>query len=163
MKFFAIFIVFASVLTLSAKTVPFRSGEILAAEYSSSKPTVINWNKHLFVNNSASNYVAVAVRMHPKRKISIYDYAFFVNGRNYSCVAIRTNGGNFTYIQNALGGSKDEIFTLLFFVNESVSSENTVALISQLPPRKYDPAEFKMTEADGVLLPFKSIKKDGNF
>ena len=163
MKFFFLLFAFAALLTVHAKTIPFRSGEILGAEYSSQKPAISNWNTHLFGINSASNYVAVAVKLHPKRKISIYDYALFFNGRNYSCVAIRTNGGNFVYTQNAIAGDKGEIFTLLFFVTESINSDVSAALISLLPPQKYKPAYFKLSEAHGSLLAFSTIKKGGNF
>ena len=163
MRFFIFFVIFASALTLCGKTVPFRSGEILAAEYSSSKPAISNWNKHLFTVNSASNYAAVAVKLHAKRKISIYDYALFVNGRTHTCVAIRTNGGQCTYTQNALSGDKGEIFTLLFFVNESITPSGSAALVSLLPPRKNETTIFKLSEADGSLLPFNKIQKGGNF
>ena len=166
MKFIVIFFSLCLLTMLNGGTVPFRSGEILAAEISRAKPSINNWNVNLFGMNSASSYAAVAVRIHPKRKISIYDYALAVNGVNHACVAIRTDGGTFEYTQKALSAEKGEIFTLLFFLKDVNVSDvrGSVSLVSLIPPTVNELVPLKITNRNGsTLCPFNAIRKDGNF
>ena len=166
MKFFIMFLCFCMAVVLNGANVRFRSGDVLAAEISSAKPAVSNWNVNLFGMNSASSYAAVAVRIHPKRKISIYDYALAVNGVNHACVAIRTDGGTFEYTQKALSAEKGEIFTLLFFLKDVNVSDvrGSVSLVSLIPPTVNELVPLKITNRNGsTLCPFNAIRKDGNF
>ena len=165
MKFFIMFLCFCMAVVLNGATVRFRSGDVLAAEISSAKPAVSNWNVNLFGMNSASSYAAVAVRIHPKRKISIYDYALAVNGVNHACVAIRVNNGAFEYTQKALSAEKGEIFTLLFFLKDIAFSDvKNVSLVNLMPPTINEVVPLKVTNRySGTLCPFNSIKKTGNF
>lgn len=166
MRFFIFFAVFAAVLTLNAKTVPFRSGEIYAAAVNRTRPAISNWNKNLFGTDSASSFAAIAVKLHAKRKISIFDYALAVNGRNYPCVAIRTGNGAFVYTTAPLEAKNNEFFTLLFMLNDVTPSGGKIsaALVSQLPPGSHEPVIFELSNSYGnAILPVNSIKKEGNF
>ena len=165
MKFFIMFFCFCMAAFLNGATVSFRSGHVLAAEVSSAKPSVSNWNVNLFGINSALSYAAVAVRIHPKRKISIYDYSLAVNGVNHACVAIRGNNGAFEYTQKALSAEKGEIFTLLFFLKDiSVSDVKNASIVTLMPPTTNEVVPLKVTNRySGTLCPFNSIKKTGNF
>ena len=165
MKFFIMFFCFCMAAVLDGAAVKFRSGDVLAAEVSSTRPSVSNWNVNLFGMNSATSYAAVAVRIHPKRKISIYDYALAVNGVNHACVAIRINNGAFEYTQKSLPAEKGEIFTLLFFLKDiSVSDVKNVSLVTLMPPTTNEVVPLKINNRySGTLCPFNSIKKTGNF
>lgn len=165
MKIFVLSIMTLAAFTLTAGTVKFRSGEILSAEIGTARPAIRNWNKHLFEHLNPSAYAAVAVKVDPKRKISIYDYALELNGVKHTCVAVRTDNGGFEFNQNALSGDKNKIYTLLFFItNVSANSNMTAYFVSVLPPDTHKSATVKLTyRGSSQLCPFNSIKKDGNF
>lgn len=168
MKFLITSAALICAFVLCGAAVDFRSGKILAAEVGTAKPTVNNWNKHLFdfdVNNVKA-YAAVAVKLHPKRQISIYDYSLEVNGIKHPCVAIRTNSGTFEYTQKSLSGAKGDIYTLLFFLSNIAvpSDKSSASLVSNLPPEPYSTAVIKLTrQYNNSLCAFNTIKKDGNF
>ena len=166
MKSIIVFLLTVTVVCVTAKTIPFRSGEILAAEFSRTRPAITDWSKHLFSPDTANYYAAVTVKIAAGRKISIYDYALAVKGVNFPCVAIRVAGGKFEYTQKALSSNKNDVYTLLFFIRDTALNGNMeqADLISLLPPAIYSPVSFNMTNRNyGAFTAADAIKKDGNF
>ena len=163
MKLFILLLLSLSSISTFAAVKTFRSGDILAAGITSTRPDIKNWNKHLFEPHPNTSYAAVAVRIHPKRKISIYDYSLALHGRNYPCVAIRTNDGKFEYTQKAFSSDKQQIYTLLFFLTDTAAADIQASLISNSPPNAVSSALFDITYDGDELCPFNMIKKDGNF
>ena len=166
MKYFVCFLILSAVFSMQAKTIPFRSGEILAAEFSRTRPAIQNWSKHLFSPDNANYYAAVTVRIAPGRKISIYDYALAIKGVNFPCVALRSGSGKFEYTPKALSADKEKVYTMLFFVRDTTLSGSMVRadLLSLLPPATHNPVSFNMTNRNsGAFTVPSAIKKDGNF
>ena len=82
--------------TLSAATIPFRGGEILAAELSTAAPKIEHLDKFDFdfpFENKC--YALVTVKLSTGRNLSTYDYSLELFGRSYPCVAVRTGDGGF--------------------------------------------------------------------
>lgn len=166
MKFLLSFLIIFAASFVSAKTMTFRSGKILAAEYNSSRPNIKNWNKYLFPYSTGKKYAAIAVILHPERTISLYDYVIEVQGVKYPAIAIRKNSGNFEFTQKTFKADNGAIYTLLFQINISDGSSDSVqaafgstirenrSTLVYLPLKKSD---------DNTLLPFKAIKKEGAF
>lgn len=165
MKFFMFFMFSVIAVVLNAKTIPFRSGEIYMAETSPYKPEIKNWNADLFDMDSASLYAGVSVKLHPGRKISIFDYVLEFKGNRYNCVAIRTGNGEFVYTKDAITVTKDTIYTLLFFLpGESPVKGQQATLISPIPPEKFGIERFRITNRpSGPPCPYLLIDKKGNF
>lgn len=165
MKYFMFFLMLSAAFSMQAKTIPFRSGEILAAEYSRTRPAIKNWSKHLFVPDNANYYAAVTVKIAAGRKISIYDYALEINGISFPCVAIRSGNGGFEYTQKAFSAEKEKVYTMLFFIRDiNFSGSQTRAyLLSLLPPATHNPVIFNMTSRSGAFTAPSAIKKGGNF
>lgn len=151
-------------LGLNAKVIPFRSGELLNAEFSTTKPNIKNFDKLLFGKDDAKTYAVVYLRLSPSRTISIFDYTLEVNNKLYNCVAIQRNYDGFEYSTDTFNAkNSQEIFSLLFFVDESMSNKT------------YDlKAMFQPIDISVTRVPFKSInsgsftestmiKRDGNF
>ena len=146
------------------KTIPFRSGEVLNAEFTTQKVAIENFNKLLFDMDSARFYASVAIRLSPGRTISIFDYKLNVNNNFYPAVAIQKNYSGFQYTTEKMTPKRDsDIFFLLFFVNTNMSNSSYSLH-----------ANFQPIDRAKVLLPFKNlngqapqdstmIKYDGNF
>ena len=147
MKKLLILFTFILAWTVSAKTIPCRSGEVLNAEFTSKKVEIANFNKQLFGKDSARNYAVVAIRLSAKRSISIFDYKLMVNNESYPVVAIQKNYNGFEYTKNKLvPDSENDIFFLLFFVDSSMSNSSYELQANFLP---VDMAQVK--------LPFKNL------
>lgn len=165
MKFFMFLMFSVIAVILNAKTIPFRSGEIYFAETSTYKPEIKNWNSDLFGTDSASLYAGVSVKIHPGRKISIFDYVLEFKGTRYACVAIRTNNDAFVYTKDAITAKKDAIYTMLFFLDGAVvSKDQTATLISPIAPQNKENARFPIkNRPSGPPCPYFLIDKEGNF
>lgn len=170
MKIF-VFLLFLSFVSFCyAKTVPFRSGEIYFAETSTFKPEITNWNNDLFGTdiNSVSLWAAVTVKIHPGRKISIFDYNLEFNGVNYQCAAIRTNNRGYVYTKDAISAEKDTFYTLLFMLNgATVKKDQKASLVSPFPASKNDIPERFNIKDHGDLPPcpydYIIVYKEGQF
>ncbi len=146
------------------KTIPFRSGEVLNAEFTTQKVAIENFSKLIFGVDSARCYAVVAVRLAPGRTISIFDYKLKVNNNFYPTVAIQKNYNGFQYTTDKITPEREsDIFFLLFFVDTNMSNSS------------YElHANFQPIDRAKVVLPFKNlngqtpqdstmIKYDGNF
>jgi hypothetical protein len=164
MKFFMLFIFSAVMLTVCGKTVPFRSGEIYFAETSPYKPEIKNWHSDLFGMDEASLYAGVSIKIHPGRKISIFDYYLELNGHRYSCVAIRKNNDDFVYTKDVITAEKDTIYTLLFFLPEAKIVKNQTASLFSSAAGTQDINRFPIpNRSSGPPCPYFIIDKRGNF
>ena len=82
--------------TLSAATIPFRGGEILAAELSTTAPKIEHLDRFDFDFQFENKcYALVTVKLSTGRNLSTYDYSLELFGRSYPCVAVRTGDGGF--------------------------------------------------------------------
>lgn len=132
---------------LGAKTLYFRSGEIIAAQLTSNKINIRNFDKNAF--NSLPErplFAILTINAVPGRKISILDYSLVVDGISYPCVATGSNN-NFICSDAAQDGSK--VRQLLFIVGcDYLRRINSFTLKCNLAP------------ADGtydIQVPFTNI------
>ena len=98
MKFLSVIFAFAAagMLSLSAATLAFRGGEILAAQLSTARPSISGEDPFAYPNDlDRKIYAALTVRMTPGRALSVYDYSLEAFGRPSPCVAIRAGSGSF--------------------------------------------------------------------
>ena len=123
----------------SAETVRFRSGEILAAEWSGALPYIMNRDAAGLADLPEQRvYAALTVSLDPGRKISIYDYSLKVSGTKYRCIALQ-NGNN--TIDGAKlecsGGGRNARCTLFFALNASevgTGGSDRLRLVCNVPP-----------------------------
>lgn len=164
MKKFMFLLILLSVSAAFAAAPSFRSGKIYCAEFGTTPPEILNWNKNCFGFETSQTYAAVAVKLAPKRKISIYDYALMINGVNYPCIAIKCGKEKYQYTQRAVSTADGEFCTLLFAltdINKTESSLNA-ALACLLPPDK-SVVNIKLTNRyESELCTQGTIFKDGN-
>ena len=164
MKFFMFLIFSALMLTACGKTIPFRSGEIYFAETSPYKPEIKNFDAEFAGAEEASLYAGVSVKLHPKRKISIFDYVLELNGNRYSCVAIRKNNDDFVHTKDAVAVEKDAIYTLFFFLPDVKTSKNQSASLFSPAGGTQDINRFPIGHRpSGPPCPYFLIEKGGNF
>lgn len=140
-KFSAVLLcTFFVVLSLTAAALPFRSGEILAAELSTAKPKIANEDPLAFpLDFTRMIYAALTVKVAEGRGLSIHDYALEAFGRNYPCIALRIGDGEYNAdeyeVKRALPAEK---YTLLFVLDATVvgfSPTETIRLRSLFPPK----------------------------
>ena len=116
-------VAFAAIWTVSCATVSFRSGTVLAAELTSSKPDVKLENDHV----ANRIFARMVVKLAPERKISICDYELNAYGRGFKAVAISENNGKWltddTVLENIDGKT---IVSILFEVDGSVIGKKNV-------------------------------------
>lgn len=80
-------------LAVSAETIIFRGGEVLAAEVSSMAPRVANLAAEEVAGQRV--YALVTVRVPQGRTISVEDFSLNALGGLYRCIAIRENDSAF--------------------------------------------------------------------
>lgn len=131
-----VLLLFAGVL-LSARTIRFRSGQVLAAELSTAKIKVSNVHRDAPLKMPDSPmYAVVSVKLDQGRAISIFDYTLDAFASEIPCVAIRT-GKDFKFTTDAVFSTG--VVQLLFIVDQSHISrlvEKKLTLKSKLPPSK---------------------------
>ncbi len=110
---------FAMISLLSAATLPFRSGEVLAAELSTTKPQINNENTLAIPKTfEKPRYAAVVVAVQPERALTIYDYTLEFLGAEYPCIALRAGTQPFDMdLREITQTSPYEKYTLLFLVD----------------------------------------------
>lgn len=145
-----------TVLSVGAATLPFRSGEILAAELSTVKPRIANEDPLAFpVPFDQKIYAAIVVKINPGRGISIHDYSLSAFGRTYPCIALRAGNDSFN-AENWLVKRVDPNtkYTLLFVLDASrVGREQNDTLILH--------AEFPPQESADLTVPFTNLGSSG--
>ena len=119
-------------MTLSAAVVPFRGGEILAAELTSKAPEIVHLDRFDFDFQFENKcYALVTVKLSPGRNLSTYDYSLELFGRSYPCVAIRTGDGGFDAdqweIRDIVPGTR---LGMLFIVDGNAVGKGTTEKIT---------------------------------
>lgn len=118
-------------LQLQGAPMPFRFGNILAAEISRDKITVRNlgelgydfWFRHYA-------YAVVAVQLDKGRTLSIYDFNLQFKDKVYKCVALRAGGGSFDSRNWQLAETDPQTIYSLLFILDSETLGNAKKTVS---------------------------------
>ena len=137
--------------TLAAATLPFRSGEILAAELSSRAPEIANLDKYDYeFGFRKRTYALLTVKLAPGRTIATDDYSLEVFGKHYPCVAIRVGDGSFDTKKWEIDApSPSQLYGLLFIVDGTVAGIDS---IEKLTLKCNAPGKYRRT-----VVPFSTI------
>lgn len=135
-----------------AEMIPFRGGDVLAAELSSKRPAVANEAKFpLRLPFQKPIYAVVTVVMAPGRTLSVYDYAVEAFGVDYPCLAIRRNAGGFNAEDREfLSIDANDRFGLLFVLDASSVGLSKVEKLKF--KARYAKGGFAATTVPFVLL-----------
>ena len=125
MRHFLILLCLTAVLTAAADTLPFRSGNILAAELSHKQPAFETFVPEKILKDfPVRAYAAVTVKLHPERKLSIFDYKLVCLGIAFDCIAIRTDDGKFDMTPEVENADPYRKYTLLFLLDAQWAKPN---------------------------------------
>jgi len=141
---------------LGAATLPFRSGKILAAELSTSKPEIANEDSLAFPLPFARRiYAEMVVKAAPGRGLSIHDYSLLAYGRGYPCIALRSGDAGYdARVWEVKRADPNRKYTLLFVLDATLvglGPKEILVLRSLYPPK---------SRAD-VPVPFKNLGESG--
>lgn len=156
-----------TVAELSAQTVRFRSGEILAAELSKEPPEDVRNRDELDLSDLPDRriYAALTVSLTSGRKISIYDYSLKAGGVKYRCVALRIGDNSIDAARfETVGSGRGNRCTLYFVLDPrdvGRGSHETLTLVCGVPPEPEIPVVFKSCGSNGFTTPSK-IPASGN-
>ncbi len=122
-----------------AETVPFRGGELLAAELSTVRPKISNFDKFAYPETFEKPiYAVLVIRLAPGRTLSNYDYSIDAFGATSPCIAIRTGSGDFDSSRREIREVKNgERYSLLFLLNGSLvglTPQEKLILKCNFPP-----------------------------
>lgn len=163
----ALLFTMSAAFSAAAATLPFRGGEILAAELSTAKPKIVSEDPLAFpLEFSRRIYAALVVKPAEGRGLSIHDYALSAFGRDYPCIALRVGDGDYNAevweVKRAAPGEK---YTLLFVLDATMvglAPKELLMLRSLYPPksRAEQPVAFANLGGRGFASP-RSIPADG--
>jgi len=173
-KLLFLFLALCPLLPLCAEVVIFRSGVILAAELTSVKQPIEDFDEADFPELPRQNriYAAVTLFLFPGRSLSRFDFVLNAFGTDCKCVATRVGtrpwkyrGGDITMAE------KDKKYSLLFILDGRVAGINATEKLSlkcNFKPAKYAETsiiftnrrekDFTFSEqipAEGILAPQK--------
>ncbi|MBQ4106440.1 MAG: hypothetical protein IJC73_02535 [Lentisphaeria bacterium] len=115
---------------VSAGTIRFRGGDVLAAELGRTAPTILNGDKIAALQNTSGKYFArVAVRLTPGRKLSTEDFSLYCFGTKYRCLAVSTNGAEFDASQWLIAPENNAVCYLLFVLDGTLIAAEGVTRI----------------------------------
>ncbi len=119
MKYLSLLLLFVFALPLAAATLPFRGGEILAAELSTRKPKIAGEDPQAYlIDFDRPLYATLTVKMTRGRGLSTYDYSVELFGRLYPCIAIQVGDRGFDAANWEIKTvNPKEKYTLLFVIN----------------------------------------------
>ena len=150
-KVFYVFCLAVCSVIVSGATVEFRSGTVIAADFTDRQPDV----KLERENVPNRIFARMGVKLAPERKISIYDYRLGAYGRRFNAVALSVNNGKWMTegesVENIDGKTK---VAVLFEVDGSVIGKKdteTFEIVAAADP-----------DAPAAVVKFKNLKK-GNF
>lgn len=162
--FFSFLTIFSVAVTLAAKSIPCRSGEVLNAEFTTTPCKIADFNELLFGKSKSRYYASVAIRLAPKRTISIFDYRLKIGNDTFPAVAIQKNYDGFRYTtENLKATGENDIFFLLFMIDANMSSQ-TYKLIANFQPISLAESSLRFVNlGNKPLSDSTTIKYDGNF
>ena len=165
-RFTLIMLTAFAALMLSAETIKFRSGYVLAAELSTAKVSVSGVHRDApLVIPPNPVYAVVSVKLDSGRALSVFDYTLDAFGHEVPCVAIRT-GKNFQFTTDTI--TSKGVIQLLFITSMDIVGKLVNAelnLKSKLPPNKiiYSTAiPFTMIKNKAVMAP-SAVPAEGAF
>ena len=129
----AVLLAVTAAAPVRAGVLRFRSGEILAAELTSSDVTVRDLNPAAFPALPSQRLCAVlSIRLDYGRKISIFDYSLTVQGVACPCVAINDGSG---FVSTERDFSDTGVLQLLFILDARTPPRSgPLTLKCNLPP-----------------------------
>lgn len=156
----ALLFTMSAAFSAAAATLPFRSGEVLAAELSTAKPKIVNEDPLAFpADFTRLIYAALVVKPAEGRGLSIHDYALDAFGRDYPCIALRVGDGDYNAgvweVKRVVPGEK---YTLLFALDATLvglAPKELLTLRSLYPPksRAAQPVPFTNRNGGGFTPP----------
>ena len=149
--FFLITAMLSVAVSVSADTVLFRSGKVLAAELTTQKIDVSGFpaEKPLQLPKDPV-YAVVTFQLAPGRAISVFDYELVACGTGFPCVAINHNG-QFVMRDTALVSSTP---VQLLFITDRLAAGNEEKELHHLRSR------FKPSNIYSTPLIFTNLKSD---
>lgn len=154
--------------TSSANSIPFRGGEILAAEFSAASPQIENFDRHDFdlpFDNLC--FALVTVRLTPGRNLSVYDYSLSLFGRSYPCVAVRTGDGSFDSARREIRGvASGAKLGMLFVVDSNALGRGATekAAVRCNAPGSYPSVTLPLTNrGGGSFTKASAVPDSGSF
>ena len=171
MKYILLMTVAAMIcFNLCGETLRFRSGKVLHAELTAAKIKISKINPDAPPAIPATPvYAVVSVKLDDLRAVSVFDYVLTSYGKEFPCVAIRTQN-SFDFADLPVSGSKT--IQLLFAADGLLVGklpQETLILKSKLPPAnlhdckivftnigKNSPAAISAVSAEGS---FKTAEK----
>lgn len=154
-KFLFLLLALCPLLPLCAEVVVFRSGVILAAELTSVKQPVDDFDEADFPELPRQNriYASVTLFLFPGRSLSRFDFVLNAFGTDCKCVATRTGtgpwrcrGGDIT------AAERDKKYALLFILDGRVAGINAterLKLKCNFGPAKYAETGIVFTNRRG--------------
>ena len=112
---------------LSADTLPFRSGIIFAAETSTKKQNIVNFNEQNYPDLPVGSriYAAVTLTVFSNRILSPLDYSLDAFGKKYPCVAVRTGDAPWQADPKGIEfPAKNQKYSMLFILDGSLLGFN---------------------------------------
>ncbi len=154
-----------SACCLSAGTVPFRCGEITAAQISAVQPEIINCDPLVLrCDTDFPVFAAVTFIPDPGRTFSIDDFTLEIV-ESYSCVAIACGQSAFSGSAEPVTAGPGESVTLLFAVDarriSSAAKDNRIAM-RLCSPNVRDSISFELLGNSPLTSPAE-IPVSGNF
>lgn len=106
-------------MAAAAETIPFRGGDVLAAELTRSEPAIRNLGSFDFEFEFTNRvYALVTVKLTAGRTLGTHDYSIEIVGRQYPCVAIRAGNGEFDAgVREFNPVSQSELYGMLFIID----------------------------------------------
>ena len=149
--FSLIAVVLFTTLSVSADTVLFRSGKVLAAELTTQKINISGFpaEKPLQLPKDPV-YAVVTIQLAPGRAISVFDYELVACGTGFPCVAIN-HDGRFVMRDTALTSNTP---VQLLFITDRLAAGNEEKELHHLRSR------FKPANIYSTPLLFTNLKSD---
>lgn len=138
-KFCFAMLIAALPFAIFAETVRFRSGELLAAELSTVRPKIVNFDKFAYPESFDKKiYASLVVKLDQGRTLSNYDFSLDAFGTSYPCVAIKTGNGDFDGSRKDITDPKSgEKYSLLFVLDGALiglAPQEKITLKCNFPP-----------------------------
>ena len=157
-KMLFLFLALGPLLPLCAEVVVFRSGVILAAELTSVKQSVDDFDEADYPELPRENRVYAAVTLHlfPGRALTRYDFALNAFGTDCKCVATRVGTGPWKCQSGDISVSeKGKKYALLFILDGRVAGINATEKLNL--KCNFRPAKYAET---GIIF---SNRREENF
>ena len=154
-KFLLLFLALSPILPLCAGAIAFRSGVILAAELTSAKQSIDDFDEADCTELPRENRVYAAVTLHlfPGRALTRYDFVLNAFGTDCKCVATRVGTSPWKCQSGDISVSeKGKKYALLFILDGRVAGINATEKLNlkcNFKPAKYAETSIVFTNRRG--------------